>query len=222
MYYIATCCAPGVFEAILLYDALMSWQPFWLQVLIKLLDLKMAGKKHEPIVVPPRCDKPFPVVVLPRSWSARHLQPWAAKPAPKPPTTPVPKHLLQTRLLKCLANVYNLGKMEDAPSMIAHAREAMSLKMELQTYLKVQQQHGPVKFPKVEAVLIINDLGAILLSMLWASFQTRHFVILCTIHDDSIVTVFGPGFVGSLRTVWLFSTSLKFLIFICVGLNIFC
>ena len=175
----------------------------------------MMGQKREPMVVPPRCDKPIPVVVLPRSWSAGHLQPWAAKPCVKPPTTPVPKHLLQTRLFKCLANVYNLGKMEDTPSMIAHAREAMSLKMELQTYLKVQQQHGPVKFPKVEAVLIINDFVAILLSMLWASFQTRHFVILCTIDDDSIVTVFRPG------AVWVFSTSLKFLIFICVGLIIY-
>ena len=64
---------------------------------------------------------------------------------------PVPKHLLYERLFKCLANVYNLGKIEDTTSMIAHAREAMSLKAELHTYLKVQQKHGPVSFPKMEA-----------------------------------------------------------------------
>ena len=126
------------------FDALMPWQPFW-------LFFEMAMEAPEPKVVPPRRDKAIPHVVLPRDWSAERLKPWAAKMVPKPPKAPVPKHLLQGRLLKCLANVYNLGKMDSEPAMIAHAREAMSLKVELQTYLKAQQKHGPVAFPTTEA-----------------------------------------------------------------------
>lgn len=127
------------------FDALMPWQPFWL------FFFEMAMEAPEPKVVPPRRDKAIPHVVLPRDWSAERLKPWAAKMVPKPPKAPVPKHLLQGRLLKCLANVYNLGKMDSEPAMIAHAREAMSLKVELQTYLKAQQKHGPVAFPTTEA-----------------------------------------------------------------------
>ena len=68
---------------------------------------------------------------------------------PKRPDSPVPKHLLQQRLFKCLANICNLGRLDSNDSMIAHAREAMSFKTELQIYLKAQQKHGPVKFPEL-------------------------------------------------------------------------
>ena len=130
--------------------------------------LGMMSQKKPAVVVPPRAtarSAERPCLVPPRSWSSERLQPWASKPmVPKPPDTPPPKRLLQQRLFKCLTNVYNLGKMEDNASMIAHAREAASLKLELKTYLRTQQKHGAVVFPSIEAWPVVNDIDTVLLS----------------------------------------------------------
>lgn len=45
-------------------------------------------------------------------------------------------------LFKCLANVYNLKKISDSSSVVAHVREASPLQRELEQYLRVQARHG--------------------------------------------------------------------------------
>lgn len=132
----------------------------------------------EPRVVPPRMQKRFARVVLPRAWSAERLQPWAAK-VPRRPDEPVPKHLLQARLFKCLANIHNLGKLESNDSMIAHAREAMNLKVELQTYLKNQLKHGPVQFPKIEP-WSFDSFDSFAVHVIFASLRTLTGILSVT------------------------------------------
>ena len=125
--------------------------------------LGMIPQKKPVVVPPPRVtarSAERPCMVPPKSWSPERLQPWAAKSmVPQPPDAPPPKRLLQQRLFKCLTNVYNLGKMEDNASMIAHAREAASLKVELKTYLRTQQKHGAVVFPRIEAWPVVKMIS---------------------------------------------------------------